>query len=102
MVQNEYTDESGRGAAGPDAVKSDRRQALARWPSFWRRGRSASAPDPEIKALAKKLGITEERVLEEFRRIAFGSLRPFITRTDEGMVLTVPENADDADLAAVA
>ncbi len=76
---------------------------MARWPSLWRRGRGASAPDPEIKALAEALGITQKRVLEEYKRIAFASLKPFITWTEEGvMVLTVPENSDDADLAAVA
>jgi phage terminase small subunit len=63
-------------------------------------GGSARAADAsameEVAARAERLGITPERVLEEYARIAFTSLHDIVEWDDKGMKLK-----DGADTAAI-
>jgi phage terminase small subunit len=53
-------------------------------------------PVEDIEARAARLGITPERVLEEYARIAFASLGDIVEWDDKGMKLK-----PDADTAAI-
>lgn len=62
---------------------------------------SASGSD-EIAMRAARLGITPERVLQEYARIAFADLRRFADWGPDGLVLKTPEVLTQADAAAIA
>jgi hypothetical protein len=68
---------------------------------------SASAgplPVEEVEARAARLGITPERVLEEYRRIAFSNMRHLVEwgPGENGMTVKPSKDLDEADAAAVA
>jgi len=67
-----------------------------------RRRKAAQATLEEITARAARLGITPERVLEEYRRIAFANLS-HIVEWDEGkMTIKAGGKLDPEDVAAIA
>lgn len=47
------------------------------------------------------MGVTPERVLEEYARIAFADLRRVADWGPEGLVLKTPESLSDADAATI-
>jgi len=55
----------------------------------------------EIAKRAARLGITPERVLQEYARIAFADLRRVADWGPDGLVLKTPEALSDADAAAI-
>lgn len=56
----------------------------------------------EVAARAARLGITAERVLEEYARIAFADLRHIVEWSkDGGLVVKAPNDLTDADAAAI-
>jgi hypothetical protein len=68
----------------------------------WQR-KAAGAPDvAEALARAARLGITPDRVLEEYRRIAFANLRHIVEWTATGMKFKAAGELDDEDVAAIA
>ncbi|HEV8678843.1 MAG TPA: hypothetical protein VGQ90_05660 [Stellaceae bacterium] len=75
---------------------------MVKRPSWWRRRKAAADPlgGEEVKALAARLGITEERVLEELKRLAFANLKHFFVQGENGVELSA--DAADEDFAAVA
>jgi hypothetical protein len=81
-------------------------------PSASRKGRcktsvatvAAQISDPdgnEITKTAARLGITAERVLQEYARIAFADLRRLADWGPDGLVPKKPEFLTDADAAAI-
>jgi phage terminase small subunit len=64
------------------------------------RGSSENTPD-EIIERAARLGVTPERVLQEYARIAFADLRRVADWGPNGFVLKTPETLSDADAAAI-
>jgi hypothetical protein len=71
----------------------------------WRRrnGAGAAAPDfEEILARAARLGITPDRVLEEYRRIAFANLRHIVDWDDGTMKVKAADQLGEDDVAAIA
>jgi phage terminase small subunit len=61
-----------------------------------------SEPDQdEIAARAARLGVTPERVLQEYARIAFADLRRVADWGPDGLVVKTPEALSDADAAAI-
>lgn|GEM_PF-3069267 len=63
---------------------------------------AAAADRDEIIARAARLGITPERVLQEYARIAFADLRRIADWGPNGLVPKTPEALSDADAAAIA
>ncbi len=57
-------------------------------------------PD-EIVERAARLGVTPERVLQEYARIAFADLRRFAEWGPDGLVLKTHDALNDADAAAI-
>jgi hypothetical protein len=55
----------------------------------------------EIFERAAGLGVTSERVLQEYARIAFADLRRVADWGPDGLVLKTPEALSDADAAAI-
>jgi phage terminase small subunit len=55
----------------------------------------------EIAERAGRLGVTPERVLQEYARIAFADLRRFADWGPGGLVLKTPGALSDADAAAI-
>ncbi|MBV9861900.1 MAG: terminase small subunit [Alphaproteobacteria bacterium] len=56
----------------------------------------------DIAARAARLGITPERVLQEYARIAFADLRRVVDwGGPQGLVVKAPESLSDADAAAI-
>ena len=73
--------------------------------SLWqerRRRRAAEAALEEMNARAARLGITPERVLEEYRRIAFANLSHIVHWSDAGMQFKPDGELDPDDVAAIA
>lgn len=66
-------------------------------------GEAASRPreGDEILLRAARLGITPERVLQEYARIAFADLRRIADWGPDGLVLKNHESLSDGDVAAV-
>jgi hypothetical protein len=60
-----------------------------------------SPDNDEIAERAARLGITPERVLREYARIAFADLRRVADWGPDGLVLKTPETLSDADAAAI-
>ena len=79
-------------------VKRQRRRREHHRPS-----RVAAAPPPaDAEARAARLGITPDRVLQEYRRIAFANLRRIVDWDGEGLEVKPAEHLSDEDTAAVA
>jgi phage terminase small subunit len=55
----------------------------------------------DIAERAARLGVTAERVLQEYARIAFADLSHFFEWGPEGIVVKASETLSDADVAAV-
>jgi len=73
--------------------------------SLWqqrRRKKAAQAALEEMNARAARLGITPERVLEEYRRIAFANLSHIVHWSDAGMQFKPDGELDPDDIAAIA
>ncbi len=68
-----------------------------------RRWRQASAVE-DVVARAARLGITPERVLQEYARIAFSNMRHLAEwgPGEDGMTVKPSSGLDEADVAAVA
>jgi hypothetical protein len=62
---------------------------------------ASEAGRDEIADRASRLGITPERVLQEYARIAFADLRRVADWGPDGLVLKTPEALSDADAAAI-
>ena len=60
-----------------------------------------SAPLDEIAERAARLGVTPERVLQEYARIAFADLGKLADWGPDGLVLKAPERLGDADTAVI-
>ena len=72
--------------------------------SLWqerRRRKAAQAALEEMNARAARLGITPERVLEEYRRIAFANLSHIVHWSDAGMQFKPDGELDPDDIAAI-
>jgi Terminase small subunit len=82
-----------RGTKGPASVKP-RRGTRGKPPKV-------AAPIEDIEARAARLGITPERVLLEYGRIAFADLRHIIEWGPDGWRLKPPGEISEADLAAI-
>lgn len=91
------------------ASRSGRRPA-PRSASGKSRAKAAAGPEAatasdsdgdEIAGRAARLGVTPERVLREYARIAFADLRRVADWGPEGLVLKRPAALDDADAAAI-
>ncbi len=91
------------------ASRSDRRPA-SRSGSGKRRAKTAIEPEApvasqidqdDIAARAARLGVTPERVLQEYARIAFADLRRVADWGPDGLVPKTPQALDDADAAAI-
>ena len=67
-----------------------------------RRRLAAQATLEEQTARAARLGITPERVLEEYRRIAFANLSHIVHWSDAGMQFKPDGELDPDDVAAIA
>jgi len=72
-----------------------------------RRGRRAARVDgppvtEDVETRAKRLGITKERVLREYRRIAFANLRHILDWNEEGMEVKPAKDLTEDDVAAIA
>jgi hypothetical protein len=67
-----------------------------------RRRKAAQAALEEQTARAARLGITPERVLEEYRRIAFANLSHIVHWSDAGMQFKPDGELDPDDVAAIA
>jgi hypothetical protein len=67
-----------------------------------RRRKAAQAALEEMTARAARLGITPERVLEEYRRIAFANLSHIVHWSDAGMQFKPDGELDPDDVAAIA
>ena len=73
--------------------------------SLWqerRRRKAAQARLDEIGERAAKLGITPERVLEEYRRIAFANLKHIVDWDNGAMRIKAADELSDDDVAAIA
>lgn len=73
--------------------------------SLWleqRRRKAAQARQNEIIERAKALGITQEKVLQEYARIAFANLRHIVDWTDSGMQFKAANQLAEDDVAAIA
>src|SRR5216683_7987102 len=65
--------------------------------------RPAGPPAVEdVEARAARLGITPDRVLREYRRIAFANLRHILEWNDAGMAVKPSKDLTDDDVAAIA
>jgi hypothetical protein len=62
---------------------------------------AASANPDDPAARAARLGITVERVLLEYARIAFADIRRVVTWGPDGVVLKPPDQLGDAEAAAI-
>ena len=62
---------------------------------------AAPADFEEVEARAARLGITADRVLVEYARIAFADLRHVVEWGPEGLVLKPPAALSEADAAAI-
>lgn len=67
-----------------------------------RRRKAAQAALGEMTERAARLGITPERVLEEYRRIAFANLSHIVHWSDTGMSFKPDRELDPDDIAAIA
>src|SRR5260370_27470792 len=69
----------------------------------WAATRPAGPPgDEDVEARAARLGITVDRVLREYRRIAFANLRHILEWNGEGMEVKPSKDLTDDDVAAIA
>ncbi len=72
-----------------------------------RRSRKNSADEPrpgeieEVAARAARLGITPERVLAEYARIAFADLRHIVDWGPDGLVIKALKELSEEDAAAI-
>ena len=83
--------------AGPRSISGKPRRR-ARVP----REDAAGQDLEEIAARAARLGISAERVLQEYARIAFADLRHIVKWGAGGLEVMTPETLSDADAAAIA
>src|SRR5260370_41271171 len=68
----------------------------------WAATRPAGPPgDEDVEARAARLGITRDRVLREYRRIAFANLRHILEWNGEGMEVKPSKDLTDDDVAAI-
>jgi hypothetical protein len=70
-----------------------------------RRGRSRLGADPpleDVETCAARLGITRERVLREYGRMAFANLRDVVEWDAEGLEVKPSKRLTDDNAAAVA
>ena len=73
--------------------------------SLWqeqRRRKAAQARQNEILERAKALGITQEKVLQEYARIAFANLSHIVHWSDSGMSFKADGELGADDVAAIA
>jgi hypothetical protein len=73
----------------------------SRWRARLRR-KSAQAALDEITARAARLGITPDRVLEEYRRIAFANLSHIVDWNSGEMTVKPADKLSEDDVAAIA
>jgi len=72
------------------------------WRRWGRRKRADAAANlEEVLARAARLGITPDRVLEEYRRIAFANLSHIVHWSDGGMKFKADSELSDDDIAAI-
>jgi terminase small subunit-like protein len=72
------------------------------WRRWSRRKRTDAAANlDEVLARAARLGITPDRVLEEYRRIAFANLSHIVHWSDGGMKFKADSELSDDDIAAI-
>ena len=67
-----------------------------------RRRKAAQARQDEIVERAKALGITQEKVLQEYARIAFANLSHIVHWNDKGMSFKPDGQLAEDDIAAIA
>jgi hypothetical protein len=82
-------------------IRASRMSITSRWQER-RRRKSAQAALDEMTERAARLGITPERVLEEYRRIAFANLSHIVHLSDTGMQFKADGELDPDDIAAIA
>jgi hypothetical protein len=91
------TRSSRRAASRPTAGKP--RRSRPKQPAS---AKAAGAEFEDVEARAARLGITPDRVLREYRRIAFANLRHILDWDDEGMQVKPAKDLTDDDVAAIA
>jgi hypothetical protein len=64
--------------------------------------RGADPPSEDVEACAARLGITRERVLREYGRMAFANQRDIVEWDSEGLEVKRSKDLTDDDAAAVA
>ena len=116
MIKDRHTDGIGA-ATAPDrnldrasflATRSPRRGSsrptsgkARREPKKGAQKEALAADLEEIAAHAARLGITADRVLEEYGRIAFANLRHIVEWGPDGLHIKPLDEMTDADLAAI-
>jgi phage terminase small subunit len=85
-----------RGNSGPASGKSRRRKTEAKVPD-----KAVAVDFEEIGERAARLGITPERVLLEYARIAFADLRHIVEWGPEGLVIKPLKEISPDDTAAI-
>jgi hypothetical protein len=93
MVQDRHTGQFGQGAI---AVR------ICSRPGNARARRAVDLPAEDIEACAARLGITRERVLREYGRMAFANLRDILEWDTEGLEVKPSKHLTDDDSAAIA
>jgi hypothetical protein len=83
------------------ATPSALRKVRARGPVKPEVAEALEAGGDDIAERAARLGITPERVLQEYARIAVADLRRVADWGPDGLVLKTPEALSDADAAAI-
>jgi phage terminase small subunit len=86
---------------GRSALRSARAKRRATAVEGAAQDASPSAPLDEIAERAARLGVTPERVLQEYARIAFADLGKLADWGPDGLVLKAPERLGDADTAVI-
>ena len=85
----------------PPTSRSAGRKRRAKTPIEPEIPAATQADRDEIAERAARLGVTPERVLQEYARIAFADLRRFADWGPDGLVLKTPGALSDADAAAI-
>ena len=90
------------------ATRSPRRGSSRAAPDKARRGRKSQAKEDalpadleDIAARAARLGITAERVLQEYAHIAFADLRHIVEWGPDGFRIKSPDEMSGGDSAAI-
>jgi Terminase small subunit len=83
------------------SVRSIAKEARTKLPATPATSSSHENAGDEILERAARLGITPERILQQYARIAFADLRRVAKWGKDGLVLKAPEDLREEDAAAI-